>query len=792
MILFEKCEAHPQEKLSRHLEETALLIQSSGSSLFKYVKFAILAGFLHDVGKATHFFQDYLKNKNKHGELSNHAILSAYIYLYSMDYCNLDNDKDYGALLGFLSIAKHHGDFNKDIPSIIATYRDSLESTKKDILLRQLENMDFEGVVRFINFKISEYDLPLQPIKPGSTDQVYNVVYHNFWSISSFGKNSFKRLIKKYPSFFLELYYFCGLLWQADKIHTATRRSHTSMYNIPYDLVPYFLKDIKLKNNYDQIRGEIHDKVLQQLEKLTEFRLFTLTAPTGSGKTLTLLDAALRHRFKTHGKRIIYCLPFTSIIEQNYDVFVEVLKKYFNNSQISENLLLKHHHLTSPVYQENDRQSDELTPNGQQLFVETWQSELVVTTFHQLLYTIFTSKNRNIKRFPQLSESIIILDEIQAIPVKYWEILGNVLSDIASLFQTTIILATATKPIIFDNESAVKELLPGHEYYYKKLARLQFVNRACPNGETIQTPFSNFLDYIIDSFTEDQSFLLVLNTKNAVKNAYKRIKESRIMSKNNIFLLSKSLTPEDRIEKIKTIKTKMKHDEKIIAISTQLIEAGVDLSFDIVHRDFAPLDCIVQTAGRCNRNWDESKQGFVYIWYLYDDAKEKPFYFSNIYDSVLLDITFETLGRFPVQLPESNLYELSQCYFCLAKDRAKGIESSVIKDKIKSMEFNDLEDQFRLIEDKIPTTTYFVVKNKQDQQLWDNYLDLKNINDPIQRKSQFQLFKSKFMQKTVDMYCKSKSQENIVLPAYMEMNQYSEEYGLNESSFNEGEGTFCL
>jgi CRISPR-associated endonuclease/helicase Cas3 len=792
MIPFNECFAREQERLATHLEETGLLIKDNCLAGFCYAEYVFLAGLFHDAGKATIYFQDYLQTKKRQGNLSNHALLSALLYAYTILGYYPDKHQNYGALLGFLAIARHHGNFKQDIFSLLEGYREELENKNRTTFLQQLRGMDLEGFSRFINSLTRKYSLFLKPLRPESPEKIKEFLLEDFWSRSPFGKNSLKKLLRDRPCFFSDLYYSCGLLWQADKIHSATQRSRIDLQGLPGDLVSGYLQDLEKKSSLDQIRSEIRSTVIRNIQKNPDEQLFTLTAPTGSGKTLTLLDAALKQMSGNRAKRIIYCLPFTSVIEQNHAVFNDVLAKHYTDREIGQDLLLKHHHLTSPIYQEGESQEDELTPGGQELMVETWQSEIIVTTFHQLLYTVFTARNRNIKRFPQLSEAVIILDEVQAIPVKYWEVTGSILSEIASSLQSSIILATATKPLIFPPEKKALELLPEHEYYYGQLSRVRFVNRACAEAKPIETPFSSFLQEVVTNYEKDKNLLLVLDTKKAVKKAYKHLLESGIAPGENILLLSKALTPEDRLKRIRAIDKRMEDGEKLIVVSTQLIEAGVDLSFDLVHRDFAPLDCLVQTAGRCNRHADESGEGSVFLWYLYDDSKYRPFYFSSIYDSVLLEVTREALADFPAQIPESCWHELTMRYFRLARARAKGTESEMIREKIRKTEFNELEDLFKLIEDRTPTSTYFVIKNNEDQELWDKYLDLKNIEDPMQRRSEFKQFKPLFMQKTVDVYCRAKSEENVILPVYARMNQYSEEYGLDEESISKEGGTFCL
>lgn len=768
------------------------MIRNSCHPEFEYKPYAVLTGLFHDAGKGTSFFQKYLQTGKRHGDLSDHALIAAHLFAHAISRFGADEDKSYGALLGFLAIAKHHGNFNHDIPSLISGYRDGLEKRNQTTLTRQLKALDLQGLSEFINHMVQEYGLPLDTVRFGPAGELPGEFLQTFWSISSFGQNSLTRLTREHPDFFQDLYYTCGLLWQADKIHTASRRSEVRQSPIPSDLVDTYLQDLIPENRFDEIRAEIHDQVLNAIDSHSLERLFTLTAPTGSGKTLTLLDAALTLKSRIQARRIIYCLPFTSVIEQNHAVFLDVLAQRFGRDNVLEDRLLKHHHLSEPVYQEQDAKPRELSPDGQALFVETWQSELVVTTFHQLLSSIFSARNRNIKRFPQLCRAVIILDEVQAIPVKYWEIVGRLLSSISRCFQSAVILATATKPLIFTPDMGARELLAGHEDYYRMLSRIQLVNRACSNGQPYQTPFSEFLEELAQKVTGEQNVLLVLNTKNAVKQAYDYFQENRTMPRENILLLSKSLTPEDRLAKIEAIRNRMNSGEKLLVVSTQLIEAGVDLSFDWVHRDLAPLDCIVQTAGRCNRHWREGKQGTVHLWYLFDDHKEKPYFFSRIYDPVLLDITLQTLAGFPEKILESQFLELSEAFFQLARARAAGSGSQVIEGLIKDMKFDELDDAFRLIEDYIPATTYFVVKDDRDRLLWDRYLELKNIDNALERKRTFQEFKRAFMEKTVDVYSRSRSEEHLVLPAYMDLGHYCEEYGLDETALSKGEGTLCL
>ncbi|MBA7553895.1 hypothetical protein ES705_46499 [subsurface metagenome] len=188
-----------------------------------------------------------------------------------------------------------------------------------------------------------------------------------------------------------------GCLLQADKILSAGGRVESFESKVISSVVDNFKNTLPKKDSpIINLRNELY-RVVEKASAQKTPGLFSLTAPTGSGKTINVLNAVLkiRDQIQKNNKvqsRIIYCLPFTSIIEQNYEVFEKVLKN--SGYKITSDILLKHHHLTDLQYETDDPEFD---PDNSSLFVETWQSEIIVTTFYQLLYTIFTNRNKNLK-----------------------------------------------------------------------------------------------------------------------------------------------------------------------------------------------------------------------------------------------------------------------------------------------------------------------------------------------------------------------------------------------------------
>jgi len=321
--------------------------------------------------------------------------------------------------------------------------------------------------------------------------------------------------------------------------------------------------------------------------------LFSLTVPTGGGKTLSSLAFALKHA-RTHGLgRVIYAIPFTSIIEQNADVFRRAL------GELAETGVLEHHSNTEP---KTETQWSRLTS-------QNWNAPLVVTTNVQFFESLFASRTSRCRKLHNIANSVIILDEAQTIPAEFLKPCLSVLRELERNYRCTIVLCTATQPAIHHSNDFqiglkdVREIIPAPEQLYMQMKRV----RAHRVGL-----LSN--DDLAARLVEREQALCIVNTKRQAADLYQALPQNEAA-----FHLSTLMCPRHRSVVIRTIKRRLKAGQPCRVISTQLIEAGVDIDFPVVYRAAAGLDSVAQAAGRCNRE-GRLEIGEVYVF----DAEEPP------------------------------------------------------------------------------------------------------------------------------------------------------------------------
>ncbi|TFH39059.1 MAG: hypothetical protein E4G94_11475 [ANME-2 cluster archaeon] len=244
------------------------------------------------------------------------------------------------------------------------------------------------------------------------------------------------------------------------------------------------------------------------------------------------------------------------------------------------------------------------------------------------------------------------MDEVQSIPHHYWLLLKELIFAISKYFNTYFIFVTATQPLIFDEEKGeISELVENKNHYFEQFDRIELQYN--PDPMHIEA----FKEHIKRDVEEniDKDFLIVLNTISSTRDLYQHLR-SQQSTNTKYYYLSTSITPKERLKKIKEIK---ENKNRKVIISTQLIEAGVDIDVDIVYRDMATLDSINQVAGRCNRNYREGEKGIVKIVTLTDDRQE---FHRYIYSGFLIDKTKEVLDGFKT-IPENQFLNLNNQYF---------------------------------------------------------------------------------------------------------------------------------
>jgi len=303
---------------------------------------------------------------------------------------------------------------------------------------------------------------------------------------------------------------------------------------------------------------------------------FSLTVPTGGGKTLSSLAFALKHAVKHGHNRIIYVIPFTSIIEQNAGVFKDLL------SELGDDIILEHHSNLSP---------DKETTHTR-LAAENWDAPIVVTTAVQFYESLFASKTSKTRKLHNIANSIVILDEAQALPVQYLSPCLRALEQLTTNYHTTTVLCTATQPAVQKTPefpiglANIQEIISNTQALFASLKRVNITYRGTLEDPTIASEIS-----------ATSQVLCIVNTRNHAQTLYKLLP---INDEN--YHLSALMCPEHRIDVLNTVRARLEKGLPTRLISTQLIEAGVDIDFPTVYRSMAGLDSISQSAGRCNRN----------------------------------------------------------------------------------------------------------------------------------------------------------------------------------------------
>lgn len=326
--------------------------------------------------------------------------------------------------------------------------------------------------------------------------------------------------------------------------------------------------------------------------------VYRLTIPTGGGKTLAGLRFALRHAVEHGMKKVIYAAPFLSILEQNAGVF----RKYLDDPR-GEYVLECH----SNVLREKD--SGE-TPRD--ALAETWEAPVICTTMVQILNAMFSGESRYARRFHQFADAVILLDEIQSLPMEMFHIFNRTVNFIAERMHATVILCSATQPELASVDkgkgcirfSESPELYPEYRELFRKLRRVK--TEYVPAIRTDED-VAAFADRV---FAETTSLLLICNTKRHAAEMFRLLRDRH--PEAAVFHLSTNLCAAHRRDTLDKIRKALAEHVRLIVVSTSLIEAGVDISFSAVIRMMTSLDSIVQAAGRCNRN-AEAAAGKVYI-----------------------------------------------------------------------------------------------------------------------------------------------------------------------------------
>lgn len=776
--------SHPDKLLKDHLFNVGNCCRKTLSSkklnIEKYIDFntlrevAYLIGVSHDFGKATSYFQDYIneEDETKRAKLKNkpetyHGYVSSIFTYYAIrEYLQTKNLRDkkyyeYLPIIGFLVVKRHHGNLHNADDEVIDFHEKDDENLEKQIGsidLRELNEI-YGFLLSKINFNL-DCNIIRDKILQSEPVDIYGKKEDQKDYVKDLSREE-KRRIRNVEEEHTLLFYFITLLLfsillDADKTDAANLKK-IERIDINECIVDEY-KRLKFSSKEDNnkkindMRNEIYEEVLSNVERidLDKDKILSLNVPTGTGKTLTALSFALKLRTRIESERgykprIIYSLPFLSIIDQNFAVFEDVFETV-NKENPTSDILLKHHHLSDVVYTTKEDEFENLDKDiGKDLLlIEGWNSEIIVTTFIQFFYSLVSNKNRAIRKVHNITNSIVILDEVQAIPHKYWLLLNKTTKFFAEQFNTHFIFVTATQPLIFDEtKKEIRPLVGNKRKYFETLDRVELI--------------TNLESVCLDDFKEilrgdimqnpDRDFLVVLNTIRSSKDIYDFVKGLNIKNVE-LYYLSTNIIPKERLIRIKKIKEKSA--TRSIIVSTQLIEAGVDIDADTVYRDFAPLDSINQVSGRCNRNFG-NKQGIVKLFILKVDTDGRTYYPHTIYGNFIISKTKEVLKEIDKnKIEESEFLKLNENYFKKVNIGKSDDESNSILEKVEGLKFNELSD-FKLIEKDYPEVDVFIEADDNAKGIWQKYQEIKSIKDVMERKKKFLGIKKHFYEYVISV-----------------------------------------
>ncbi|NPV87966.1 CRISPR-associated helicase Cas3' [Coprothermobacteraceae bacterium] len=729
--------SHPGKKLEDHLLNVARLTAETVRESFGKAadiadpeviqQVAYLIGLCHDLGKTSAYFQEHLKGKPS-SKKSQHALLSALAayytvrsYLGKLDLC--EDAKVYLLTSSFCLVRQHHGDL-----------RDFLDLMSNDVVNQADLLRDQVSSIHEEEFNKLVQVLGLTHVTlKGMLSWVDDFTESELLSLRSSYRRLRNRLSSDMSYYFLNNLLYSSLL-DADKTDvvigaTPMRRSDVWLGDREFDAYRSSLSRTPLSG----MRETCYQMAVEHFKELirapTLERIYHLNLPTGMGKTLIGLRLANMLRnylydYQGVAYRIIYVLPFINILEQNARVIENLLS--LRVGSVSQDLMLIHHHLRDLTY---TTQEEDYGGNEAELLIEGWNSEFIVTTFVQFFHTLVSNRNSMLRKFNKLGRSVIVLDEIQALPTKHWKLIKEVLTDALYFMDSYAIIMTATKPLVFEVGSEIKAVPEEIPSRYILDAQTYF-------DESTIGEFAEKLDL------DELRYAFIVNTISEAEQLYDKLKE-RFSAE--IGFLSSHVVPKQRLERIDAAK----NGRFKVLVSTQIVEAGVDIDFDVVFRDIAPLDSLVQAAGRCNRS-GVKENGRVYITRLREQNGHK--FATYIYDQILVDITVKLIeGKRISEAEISRVFDNYQRELARRKD-LEGYSTELIK-ALAELRYtgSPSPEEFKVIDQEYPQFDVFVSVDDDAERIFSEYRRIWNIADRFERKHAFDAIKGIFYQYVISV-----------------------------------------
>lgn len=558
-----------------------------------------LAGLVHDAGKYTAAFQAYLLEQEGRRGSVNHTFAGVRLLLERFFSANSEDYSSVVSELLALAVGEHHG------------LLDCVDEKGKNGFEHRLkaEGIGYEEAVdNFFRFCMSEQELS------GKFQKAQMELTPVLKRICAMTMTSDDERYDQETAFYTGLLsrLLLSAVIEGDRRDTAEFMSGASfppvcddeareqLWSTLLTRMETKLDTLPQETPIDLARRKISDQCREAAEQ--PGGVFRLNVPTGGGKTLSSLRFALAHARRNCKRRIIFTSPLLSVLEQN----ARVIRDYIQD----DSLILEHH--SNLVRTEEDGEELE----RRELLTETWEQTIIITTLVQLINTLFAGKTTCIRRFSALCGSVIVMDEVQTVPSKMLSLFSLAVNFLSEICGATIVLCSATQPCTEQIEhpmhGPISELVPYDPALWQVFQRTDIQSMGCMSLEQIA-------NFALETMNTVDSLLLVCNRKDQAERLYRQLKGGDFA----IFSLSAAMCVAHRRETIDRLNGALKqHGQKVVCVSTQVIEAGVDISFACVIRLAAGMDSVVQAAGRCNRS-GEAGPGVLAPVYLVECRDEK-------------------------------------------------------------------------------------------------------------------------------------------------------------------------
>ncbi len=649
-------ESHWQP-LREHLKNVAMLAEKFAREARpgdkEFVQAAYAAGLLHDLGKYRQEFQRMIRGQQPKGESTRHKQAGAAEAVGTerkhFDICF--------AILG------HHG----GIPDA-ADMADAVKAggqvaqTVMPSAIQDFSELEAAIPIRAVALRGLDFDI--------RTRLLFSCLVDADWLDTS----NFQTLCRGWPAPLPPAKFEAAALLKAVLAYIEMRAQQC------------------LNSDVARIRAEVLAAALQRASQGPG--IFSMTVPTGGGKTLSALAFALRHAEKHGLRRVIYVAPYLSIIEQNAAVFRAAL------GDAAGDLILEHHSMVEPGKNGINQQDDPESETAQRL-AENWDAPIVLTTSVQLYESLFSNQPSRCRKLHSIARSVVILDECQTLPPGYTAPTCGMLEQAAGYLGCTIVLCTATQPAwkkdpvrLPQGIANVCEIAPDPAALFQRLKRVKI---QWPSADAVALSWME----IAAEMSCHKQILCVVNTRRAALEIFREL----VKMETGTFHLSTNMCPAHRLCVLKDVAAAIKRGDPCRLISTQLVEAGVDLDFPVVMREMAPLESIVQAAGRCNRegmlNLPNGGGGRVVVFRSQDGKMPQSSWYRN--GAKIVEQDFLACGREPQIDAPSDLAEYYRRLYPTGNLDAQDIQT-----KRSRYNFQQVAASYSIIED---ITTSLVITN---------------------------------------------------------------------------------